>query len=146
MATWSVEKMQRKKIPSYLIHWTHSFIAQRCCRIHVGESEVVCTPECGLPQGSPLSPTLFLLFIDDLLVELIKTGVDCQAFADDVLVWIQGNFWQGMTSLFPDDGNGNSQGLGATVANDLQSNQMRIYLFCGPPGIDPTIVSSFSTV
>ena len=40
----------------------------------------------------PLSPTLFLVFIDDLITVLLKIGVGCQAFADDLLTWIRGNF------------------------------------------------------
>ena len=70
-------------------------MTQGSCRIQVGVAEVVCTPECGLPQGSPLSSTLFLVFIDDLIMVLLKTGVACQAFAYDLLTWIQGNFRQG---------------------------------------------------
>ena len=39
-----------------------------------------------MPQGSPLSPTLFLVYVDDLLQQLSRT-VHCQAFADDMLIW-----------------------------------------------------------
>ena len=57
---------------------------------------VECSPECGLPQGvPPCRPTLFLIYIDDLLEDLTHLGVACQAFADDVLLWHQGDFRSG---------------------------------------------------
>ena len=62
------------------------------------EAKVLCSPECRLPQGSPLSPTLFLIYIDDLLLELKKAGVNVQAYADDILTWIRGNFRNGVAA------------------------------------------------
>ena len=88
-------KMQQKKVPNYLIHWIRDFLSQRRSRIQVGTSVVECSPQCGLPQGSPLSPTLFLIYIDDLLEDLTQVGVSCQAFVDDVLLWQRGDFRSG---------------------------------------------------
>ena len=88
-------KLQQKKIPSYLIHWLRDFLLRWRSLLQVGTNVVECLPECGLPQGSPLSPTLFLVYIDDLLDELTGLGVTCQAFADDVILWTRGDFRSG---------------------------------------------------
>ena len=45
-----------------------------------------------------MSPTLFFIYIDDLITTLINQGAECQAFADDILTWIRGNFRQGEAS------------------------------------------------
>ena len=90
-----LEKMRMIKLPQVYIFWIRDFMSNTSCKIQVGEAEVVCIPNCGLPQGSPMSPTLFFVYIDDLITQLVKTGLACQAYADDLLTWIRGNFRDG---------------------------------------------------
>lgn len=80
--------MQRKAVPGYLIYWAQSFINTRSASLQVGSANRRRHLELGVPQGSPLSPILFLLYVESLL-ERVAAWVHIQAYADDLLLWLE---------------------------------------------------------
>ena len=64
-----------------LVPWIQSFLTNRTTRIHMPEltTGIISTPT-GIPQGSPLSPTLYLLYNQ----ELIRLLTRCTRSIDDL--------------------------------------------------------------
>jgi hypothetical protein len=82
-----LDNLRKKGIPNYIVRWVTSFLRERSTSIKVneGESEVFHT-ETGIPQGSPISPILFLFFIAELLDATNNEGLRTSSigFVDDV--------------------------------------------------------------
>jgi hypothetical protein len=71
-----VHKMRLAKMDENLIQWTASFMANPKVEIIMnGENGEAIETNTGLPQGSPVSPVLFLIYIADLAA-LIGKEVD----------------------------------------------------------------------
>lgn len=70
------------KLPTNLISWIKSFLSNRYLRIAFdGEMEEFLSTEAGIPQGSPISPILFLIYIRVLFK---STGVTHLSYVDDL--------------------------------------------------------------
>lgn len=79
-------KMEAAGIRGVALNWFRSFLTGREQRVRVGASLSSAAPvKMGVPQGSVISATLFLVFINDLL-ELQLNG-NPSAFADDVALF-----------------------------------------------------------
>ena len=78
-------KMKKMGIHGKMLKWIQAFLTNRTIQTPLnGETLSKFTMEEGLPQGSSLSCTLFLIFINDL-PELLKT--EKALFADDLVIW-----------------------------------------------------------
>ena len=63
-----------------------SFLPWRSATVRVGEADSSRQLHQGVPQGSPLSPILFTIFLDPILRE-VAAITNIQAFADDLILW-----------------------------------------------------------
>ena len=79
--------IQMNGVTSNMLSWLKYFLHNRKARVVIDNhySRKVITRH-GVPQGEVVSPTLFLIFIKDLIPELPKR-IKAALYADDLVMW-----------------------------------------------------------
>lgn len=79
-----LHNMKAARLPGWVERFTHSFLSDRLTQLLFGgyTSQAISTPT-GIPQGSSLSPILYLFFASNLLTELRRGNVFPLGFVDD---------------------------------------------------------------
>jgi hypothetical protein len=84
--------MRSLALPQNLIRWTQTFLEERSIRLAFdGQIEDFSEVETGVPQGSPISPILFLIYIRDLFQNL--KDVYPLSYIDDIALATSSTSW-----------------------------------------------------
>jgi ribonuclease HI len=76
--------LQHLRLPISLISWASSFLGNRTLRLSFdGQTEEFSTLNSGIPQGSPVSPLFFLIYIRDLF-QSVASSVRVLSYMDDI--------------------------------------------------------------
>ena len=88
-----LHNLKKRKIPNWIVQWIHSFLKERTTSLSInGRSTGVFHVDAGIPQGSPVSPILYLFYNADLL-DICSNPNDRAAtggFVDDVNILTYG--------------------------------------------------------
>src|SRR5690349_17351074 len=81
--------MKQMRLPSPMVNWVEQFMSKRTIQMAFdGQMEGLEAVETGIPQGSPVSPILFLVYLKPLFDKLEKDHPNLQfpSYIDDVAV------------------------------------------------------------
>jgi retron-type reverse transcriptase len=85
--------LRKRRIPDSLVRWVIDFLSERRTEIRVNEFTLLEAPVAvGIPQGSPVSPILYLFYNADLLesCENLRLYMSATGFVDDVNILMYG--------------------------------------------------------
>ena len=84
-----IHKMLKMNLPGRFVNYTRHFLSGRKTTVEVnGTKSKSFRLNQGLPQGSSISPILFLIFINDIDVDLDIETI-ASLFADDTAIWMK---------------------------------------------------------
>ena len=79
-----LDTLRKAGFPMWVVRWVRSFLETRTARLRFdGETTEPFDLLAGVPQGSPLSPILFILYIASLYEAIRVDGILVVGFADD---------------------------------------------------------------
>src|SRR6218665_337909 len=84
-----LHKLQQHNITGQMFNWIRDFLTDRHIRVRVGaELSDLFLMENGSPQGSVISPVLFIIMMNDIPEP--ENGVKLSLYADDSAIWRAG--------------------------------------------------------
>jgi hypothetical protein len=89
-----IHNLRKRKIPELLIRWTEDFLRERTTELRLGDYTLKSSNvNAGIPQGSPLSPILYLFYNADLLESCENSSLRTSplGFVDDINILTYGN-------------------------------------------------------
>lgn len=90
-------KLKSYGLDGQMFNWIRDFLSARTMKVRIGNTlSTEVSLENGTPQGSVISPILFILMINDLDVSL-KNGVNYSIYADDIVLWKTGRNFKFIT-------------------------------------------------
>ena len=83
--------MKKYGIYHNLLRWINSFLNERSTSIKIKNIKSnIFTPKYGVPQGSPLSPILFIIYVSDIPQPENEQTTTLLQFANDIVLWSYG--------------------------------------------------------
>lgn len=84
--------LRKRKIDESVVRWIASFLDERTTTIVLdGQHSKHYTIKTGIPQGSPLSPILYIFYNADLIHELHANGTTVTGYIDDAAILATGS-------------------------------------------------------
>lgn len=87
-----MNSLSRRGANDVLTGWISSYLSNRIISATLFSDTVQCKAQRGCLQGGVLSPLLWSLVVDDLLVKINNTGITCIGYADDLVIISRGKF------------------------------------------------------
>ena len=84
-----LHKLKSYGISGNLLIWISVFLHNRSQTVRIGTSSPIsnsCLVTCGIPQGSVLGPTLFIIFVNDIS-DSFDPVIQTKLFADDIKIY-----------------------------------------------------------
>lgn len=132
-----IEILASLRLPISLIHWISSFLEDRLLRLSFDNQLEEFSPIItGIPQGSPISPILFLIYIRDLFK---SNTIDFLSYMDDIALTASSkSFKQNIKILEREAKKLVSLGNESSIQFDIDKTEL-IHFFISPK-LKPSLV------